>query len=71
MLGLVVTKTISLPCGGLRQTPRHSQMVAKSLVYVTQGANTEFGLQCYGTCRKVFTTDKDGIVKTYNYSGCC
>ena len=43
----------------------------QSLVYVTQGANTEFGLQCYGTCRKVFTTDKVGIVKTYSYSGCC
>ncbi len=43
----------------------------QSLVYVTQGYNTEFGLRCYGTCRKVFTTDKDGVVKSFNYSGCC
>lgn len=42
-----------------------------SLVYVTQGSNTEFGLRCYGTCRKVFTTDKAGMVQSFNYSGCC
>lgn len=43
----------------------------QSLVYVTQDANTEFGLKCYGTCRKVFSTDKAGVVKSFNYSGCC
>jgi cytochrome c oxidase assembly factor CtaG len=43
----------------------------QSLVYVTQGYNTEFGLRCYGTCRKVFTTDKSGVVHSFNYSGCC
>jgi hypothetical protein len=43
----------------------------QSFVYVTQGYNTEFGLRCYGTCRKVFTTDRAGMVQSFNYSGCC